>query len=65
MNSVGVVGEMRMRFIIPFSLSCVNDCATIIMRNIEANVNMPGTMKSSAEVCLTSTSDAVCSWMGV
>ena len=65
MNSVGVVGVMRMRFIMPFSLSCVNDWATIIMRNIDANVNMPGAMKSRADVVFTSTNDAVCTWNGL
>ena len=64
-NSVGVVGEMRIRFIMPFSLSCVNDWATIMMRNMDAKVNMPGAMKSSAELVLTSTSDAVCKLNGV
>ena len=53
MNSVGVVGVIRMRFIMPFSLSVVNDWATIIIRNIEANVNMPGAMKSSADDCFS------------
>ena len=65
MNSVGATGEARMRFIMPFSLSCVKDCATIIMRNIDAKVNMPGVMKSSADACLTSTRDTVCSRIGL
>ncbi len=64
-NSVGVVGVIRMRFIMPFSRSCVKDCATIIMRKIEANVNMPGTMKSRAGVDLTFTNEAVWIWKGL
>ena len=59
MNSEGVVGDIRMRFIMPFSLSCVNDWATIMIRKMDANVNMPGAMKSRAEVVFTSTRDAV------
>ena len=42
MNSVGVVGVMRIRFIMPFSLSVVNDWATIMIMKTDANVNMPG-----------------------
>ena len=55
MNSVDDVGVMRMRFIMPFSRSCAKDCPTIMIRNIDANVNMPGAIKSSAETVFTST----------
>ncbi len=44
MNSDALVGVVLIRLKIPFSRSMVNDCATIMVRKMEAKAKSPGTM---------------------
>ena len=43
----------------------MKDCATIIIRKIDAKVNMPGAINSKAEICFVSINEAICRLIGV